>query len=1326
MSKAQTFTEALSVYLSGAEWQHSIDIFVRNNCDQFYEVTADAYGHDHHTLWKTYQDIVENILEMALQNAGGSLESLEKALDEVSSVPSRGPKDDAVKEILAKLMTFNDFDSFAKMMTDVAEDIAKNGHHNSSNPYHHELHRNRNGAHAAVTHLSDNEEGADVNYSGGGSDHRDTLLVLGFEADLVDMVLAGSDKDTDLEQLVMVLSEMQASEESSKSKEKSKQTNINRLLGVEPSSASPVKANIVQNPEQMPHMRKFADACGPNVGDWNELNARFVTARSLLDTFIDGDVSHEVVVMVQWASDMVELYEAIEKAYARGQSMKDPTDKRPQTSQSGLVGWYFELEETRKELQMSREASALLSDNEIARMAALDRIAEMGTSDEQLLHKMITRHDEVQKDINLLHRRCGALCAPGSGIKRETVEELYLYLKDKVAGNADLSSVADEMHEHVYTLVDGAKGGEIINVLLEMHALEDEQSILRQKIDSLLGSPAHRSESKDVNNSNDMFGNSSAVRNVQSKDTEGLESGGYSLHEAKADFKSGPFISGKRGAASRDEDMNEEALQAHVNNLKHKHKQTLEALRAALDNDKNRKMQALEERLLRRKRAGEKELASARASGASEAELTTLNAQLHAAEAEIEKEIEGTEAHYKALSEGVCGGFKKRCIYEIKATQARGQALTKEETDDSHKEAAEALKSRFFRDNKQLQESLEHERANSRKKILATLEKRKRDARGDPDTLKTIEQEAKQVLEDMAFDYVDQERNALAGPQEAALLGLSGIFANVDSIIGTTGKTKKHAEDDGDFFDDDVADAGASAWVDGISSMRDVYIDAGRALKAKIRVAYQQGEVAEGEEEGFGAITQHMTQVITNAYTTQLRDSDAMSKMLKNSGSAVDADRVKASILEEFEKSRDAYEEALDHAREQSKANLEKRKGRLQQGNNGSGSGAKQASDDSEWGTENIRIRKTQAALEQVVDNFLEDPIVITRGMRNPSVSVYAAKFDPKTSAHHSQRKAEREARAEAKAQSSAPVDNQADVKSKADEAREKAEILQAKEEQNLRLQKDNIKDKAQAREKELIDALTVEMQKKKHRLEERLRRKKEERCGDRDADEMFGVESELDEDEIRTQKELDGIDEAFEKAVTLLKRADEARLNTVSVAQLMDVVDRLSKRKEDSSIEAAFHDTQENGNRSVEAKMEDDAFQSWEPAVSHTAQAIEARHAMENEVTRISETYNEEKQKLDLMMKIQQARQKQMLQRKLLDRKQGQGIAQGMLRGAGFSSDTPLPAMATGGLGRQLPPIQGGFRGLAAAGTMGLNETTSPSKDVLARGMSINQILRK
>ena len=454
---------------------------------------------------------------MALSQAGGSIESLEKALDEVASIPSKGPREDIVKDILDKLLTFDNFDSFAKMMEDAARD-ENYGQSDEDVAY---------DAGVAVVRREDTEQEP----SAGISDEIiNNLLTLGFEQELIDIVVASSPSDTTLEGLVMMLSEMQAGDGSpSASRHDYRESNMAVTHGgstdAKPSldrSNTPV---VLKN--EVKHLAQFAKE--GDLGDVNELHAKFIMARSLLDTFIDGDISPGVVLLVQWASDMTELHAEIEMHHARKQSMTAPTDKRPDEAQGGLVGWFKELEETRNVADDSSLAGNMLSDTEVARMAELDRIAQTGTDDEQLLHGMISRHDEVVKTINNLHKRCGAMCGPGTGVSRQTLEELYLYLKEKVnsgsrggAGEGtesavDLTQVADELHERVYTMVDSAHGGEIINILLEMHVMEDEQTLLRQKIDSVLGSPVHGAQAKDGQSSPRFFGDSDSKGEPDSK-----------------------------------------------------------------------------------------------------------------------------------------------------------------------------------------------------------------------------------------------------------------------------------------------------------------------------------------------------------------------------------------------------------------------------------------------------------------------------------------------------------------------------------------------------------------------------------------------------------------------------------------------------------------------------------------------------------------------------------------------------------------------------------------------------------------------------------------
>lgn len=183
-------------------------------------------------------------------------------------------------------------------------------------------------------------------------------------------------------------------------------------------------------------------------------------ARSVLDTFADGDASSGVESLLVWASDMMELYAESARVIERGGSLEDSVENHPE----GIVAWFFALEEMRKRAHEDEMAGNLVSDAEVKRMAELDRLAAMGTEDEQLLHSLICRHDHVQHELDILHKRCGALCSVGSGISREVLEELYLYLKEKVASGLDLETLSDEMHEHVYGRISSHKVGNEIRL----------------------------------------------------------------------------------------------------------------------------------------------------------------------------------------------------------------------------------------------------------------------------------------------------------------------------------------------------------------------------------------------------------------------------------------------------------------------------------------------------------------------------------------------------------------------------------------------------------------------------------------------------------------------------------------------------------------------------------------------------------------------------------------------------------------------------------------------------------------------------------------------
>lgn len=139
----------------------------------------------------------------------------------------------------------------------------------------------------------------------------------------------------------------------------------------------------------------------------------------------------------------------------------------------------------------------------------------------------------------------------------------------------------------------------------------------------------------------------------------------------------------------------------------------------------------------------------------------------------------------------------------------------------------------------------------------------------------------------------------------------------------------------------------------------------------------------------------------------------------------------------------------------------------------------------------------------------------------------------------------------------------------------------------------------------------------------------------------------------------------------------------------------------------------------------------------------------MAGEVKRISLEYNEEKQKLDLMMKIQQARQRQSLQRKLFEKSQRKAQQNQGAQGYSPDEDTDDSAQdkdynsveigANRGLSmlklRQPSNLQPAFKGLpaeayqgniSAGGGAGYSSNKANQQSMAMRGMNLGPIMRK
>lgn len=305
--------------------------------------------------------------------------------------------------------------------------------------------------------------------------------------------------------------------------------------------------------------------------------------------------------------------------------------------------------------------------------------------------------------------------------------------------------------------------------------------------------------------------------------------------------------------------------------------------------------------------------------------------------------------------------------------------------------------------------------------------------------------------------------------------------------------------------------------------------------------------------------------------------------------------------------------------------------------------------------------------------------------------------------------------------------------------------------------EKDLLLSKERGHQKELIDDLHAQMALRKSHLEERLRAKKQaaSRGGGSSSGSGGGLSeaAEAEEDELK----LKNINEAFTIVTDLVKGTSGSELKNMDLDSLLDLIDRALKAQDTSSssnargraehtadsssapsaYSAGYADVLEDINRLLAARRLGAGGGSEDPwgrrrldGEVDEAEDMRETQRMRNEQylqTRakgLSSQYNVEKEKLDLRMKIEQARQQQTLQRKLLERRQSQQSQQVRLPlgAAGYSSSDGLstsaaPAAAAAAR-RVVPPSEattpiaqsGAQRHVAATGRAGYSDAAAGS----------------
>ena len=131
------------------------------------------------------------------------------------------------------------------------------------------------------------------------------------------------------------------------------------------------------------------------------------------------------------------------------------------------------------------------------------------------------------------------------------------------------------------------------------------------------------------------------------------------------------------------------------------------------------------------------------------------------------------------------------------------------------------------------------------------------------------------------------------------------------------------------------------------------------------------------------------------------------------------------------------------------------------------------------------------------------------------------------------------------------------------------------------------------------------------------------------------------EDEEIRKEEEkIHALEQAFQKVTQSLQHLNPSSLNNMSTEQLVAMMEKLMNASQQSADNTAHITDSRTHSRPVSASF-------------NQQKESEDKENIAREAARISNAYAEEQQKHDLMMKIQQARQRQALQKKLWERNQ-------------------------------------------------------------------------
>ncbi|RYH16709.1 hypothetical protein EON65_29645, partial [archaeon] len=453
MSTDNIYLEALQNYLQSSEWRESIHVFVSSNCGFFSHI--DDYHPEQYKIWKNFQDVSESILQNMLFSIGGSMDELESAMDAVQSKPSRGPRDEIIKDILEQLFSCEDFPHFATMM-----------------------------------HKSYVEEiGVDVD----NICHQ--LMRMGFSADHILTAVDRFGAQADIEVLITFLSELVASHSDAKQRASSSSRKEKKQEYKAESKPSSNKLTHIEDFDLCPSPTVLQDFILVSYQqthqtiDYNDLYGKFQIADGVIAAYKESseakaESADNLLDLVQWAVEMGEFGSDVVSAYDQGISYNDVTKHH----KHGLITWYGELAEKFAMLN----SNSLFLEEELERMRVLDKIASQHDEDEQYLHACINNYDNTYKQVNKCYKKCSVITLTNPLVQTSDLEEVYLMLKQHMNDTQERDSM--DIFEQIFSHPSLQKfqrnnSTELLQLLLDLSVLETELIHYKHEIQRLVGSP---------------------------------------------------------------------------------------------------------------------------------------------------------------------------------------------------------------------------------------------------------------------------------------------------------------------------------------------------------------------------------------------------------------------------------------------------------------------------------------------------------------------------------------------------------------------------------------------------------------------------------------------------------------------------------------------------------------------------------------------------------------------------------------------------------------------------------------------------------------------